>query len=176
MPFSDLSTKVEDHAASAIAVMKDRGIRPHPINYTLWYAYFADHCPPLTRELNERLVENRPFTEAYGLEAFERYFGLDREGEQIVETSERVQEALGRVLKALTESGTANSGHGDAIEALSKDLASAGDGSDKVDGLVRAVLAETRKLVANTRAMERRLDASVREVETMRRNLESVRR
>ena len=174
MPYSDASSQSADWASAALDAINGTGVHPHPINFTLWYSYFADRIPELTRELRGHLEDGSPFTESRGRELFDRFFALDREGTQILETSVHLRDAVSRILAALNQADANNERHSENLETLSGELTDQLKSGD-VDAVIDALLAEVQRMVSDSRALKGQLSESSRRISELHANLESVR-
>ena len=57
-------------AKKTLALIEERGIRPTPHNYAIWFEYLRETNPDLTRAVNELLAKNGRYSEKMGMGSF----------------------------------------------------------------------------------------------------------
>ena len=63
MHVNETAEDIRRIADAAFSLIQDKGYRPTPKNYTLWFAYFAKVDPDLTRILDAVLADGEAFSE-----------------------------------------------------------------------------------------------------------------
>ncbi len=101
----DIFEQAKELAASGLQNMESRHIPATPMNFTIWYHYHAGSYPDLVRDLNLHIRNDAAFTEALNDEIYDKYFGLDRENEEVRETSGRIEAAATTILERLGDAG-----------------------------------------------------------------------
>jgi diguanylate cyclase len=175
MQQADNTKRSREYSAAALERMESLEIPPTPENYTVWYAYSAGQNPDLNKALDVLISNKSPFTAERNLEIYERFFAMDADLEYIQETGRKLEEEMGRIVSVLGEAGKDTNAYGRKMADLSGAL-SDGKTLENVQTTVRAMLQETRAIMAKNQHLEHRLEKSTREVTSLRADLESVRR
>ena len=170
----DIFEQAKELAASALQNTESRHIPATPMNFTIWYHYHAGSYPDLVRDLNLHIRNDAAFTEALNDEIYDKYFGLDRENEEVRETSGRIEAAATTILERLGDAGRDTADYGKKLAEFSGDVADWADGGD-VRSLVQGILEETHQITEKNQVLESRLGASAKEISQLRQHLEEVR-
>lgn len=153
--------------------MAERGIPANPMNYTVWYVYHSGKYPGLTHTLDELLARRAPFSVERNEEIYAKYFGADRQLEEVRETSSQIQGAVSEALHCIKEAEQDTSAYGDTLSGLSGKM-SATSASDSMQDTVERLLAETERMAHKSKSLEARLSESSREISELRQHLEEV--
>ncbi len=174
MQNSDNFEQAKKYAASAFQTMASRSIPATPMNFAVWYNYYADNDPNLVRGLDALLSNDIEFTDARNDEIHAKYFGLNRENDEIHETSRRVEAAIALVLERLGEATKDAADYGEKVTEFSGDISNQADGGD-VRRLVLGILEETRRINEKNQNLVHSLGDSTKEITLLRLHLEDVR-
>lgn len=166
--------KARQFAVAAFELMGSREISSTPPNYTVWYNYFANHLPELTRGLELMLRGNIDFTDERNEEIYEKYFGGGHDGQLLLETCGRIESAVGLVLEQVDESGRNTSEFDGKLTSFTGHLDERRDSGDIRD-MVEAIRHEARLLLEKNRDMAESLNESAREIGDLYQHLEKVR-
>jgi diguanylate cyclase len=162
-------------ADSAFSLIRNKGYRATPKNYTLWFAYFAKVDPDLTRILDAVLADGEEFSEQRALALYSQFFEIDMEAEAIRQSSALIEASVSKVLENLAKADKDASRYGDALQDYSGRLVPGLDEAT-VRRIVDGVVDETQKMRARNRAIVGDIKRSSQEIEDLRRTIENVRR
>ena len=157
---SDNFEQAKKYAASAFQTMESRNIPATPMNFTIWYTYYAGNDPNLVRGLDALLSNGIEFTDACNDEIHGKYFEQYRENEEVHETSKRVEAAITLVLERLGEATKDTADYGEKVTEFSGDIANQADSGD-VRKLVLGLLEETRRINEKNQNLVHNLDANI---------------
>ncbi|MEI8394397.1 MAG: GGDEF domain-containing protein [Rhodospirillaceae bacterium] len=150
-------------------------LEPGPANYTLWYSYYIDCLPDLTRAINLIHKDKRPFSQSCCDELFQRFFSSDAETKAIREAGERTQTALDRLLEVL-EAASADTGrYCETIGCLQDNLDRPMTIAD-LRAAISEIVVETRTISEDHRRLMQRLVDTGSELAVLRAKLHSARR
>lgn len=162
-------------AAQVIDRLSTEGLDPSPANYSLWYAYYSDSTPDLTKAINRLVQEGEALTQTQCDKLFQRFLCSDAEAKAIREAGERTQCALNKLIELLerTEADT-----GKRVETLDGYQAELEQSLtlDGVRSIVAAIAAETRVMTEEHERLHQRLSAASSELTQLRARLQSARR
>lgn len=161
--------------SQALTLMQRHDIPATPENYAIWYAYCAGTHPELSQILDILISNHTSFTPERNDELYERFFSMKPQTTALVDTGQKLEQAMGKIVKFLGEAGADTSAYGRRLADLSGDLA-AGDSIAEVQTTVRALIRETRGILVKNQELENRVARSGREIAALRKDLASVRR
>ena len=162
-------------ATKALDRIAAEGLEPFPANFTLWYSYYSDILPDLTRMIDVLVKSGQPFSQARCDELFQRFFGSDAEQRAIREAGERTQSAIGKLQEVLREAENGMSRYGDALGGFKSTL----DETISIERLraaVAAIATETEAIAEEHRRLQRRLSETGSALSQLRARLYSARR
>ena len=172
-----MSTTAENTAELArlaLPLMSRLGVPMTPRNYAVWYEYVAGSNAALKEEIDRRLAEEGPFTEAANDELFHQYVA-----ECDVATFQRIRAEMRQLLR---EVGSSLLNAGQDAERLGSQL----DGTvtqiehskslDEIRVLLRAAIDEARAMRESTSALKSHFDAKTREIQTLQQELDRARK
>ena len=162
-------------ATRALDRLAAEGLEPFPANFTLWYSYYSDVLPDLTRMVDVLVKNGQPFSQARCDELFQRFFGSDAEARAIREAGERTQNAIGKLQDVLREAESGYSRYGEALGGFKSNL----DGDAPLERLraaVAAIATETQAIADEHQRLQRRLTETGSALSQLRARLYSARR
>ncbi len=166
--------KAKEFSELAMDTMVSHGIPATPRNFAIWYSYHAGSYGELIRGLQVMLDNGIEFTQVRNEEIYDKYFGFDREGQEIRDTGARIEAAVGVVLQRLGEAGRDTAEYGDKLADFNGDMANSSS-SGQVRDLVQGILSETRQIMEKNQELERHLGDSAKQISELRDHLEEVR-
>lgn len=175
MKFSDPVDIAAHCARAAIGMMDRHGVPPHPNNFAVWYAFVADRNPELTATINGVLRAGQKFSDTVNADLYDRFFGSDKQEAELRMTSQRIEDAVSRVLTFLSVANQGAANYGTALETISGELDRTPT-SDELSTLVSTVLVETRQMIEINQQLETRLASSSDEVARLREDLDQLKR
>ncbi|MFQ5973990.1 MAG: GGDEF domain-containing protein [Alphaproteobacteria bacterium] len=153
--------------------MAELHIPPDPIHFTVWYNYYANQMPGLTRALDELEKAGRCDAAAC-LEVYVKFWGDDTQTDLIHKTNASIETAVGHVLEHLNQAGANASGYSSALAGFSSRL-SANPTADHAMSAIEDIVSVTRQMEEKTKVLENRLVESSREISELKETLASVR-
>ena len=174
MSFEDPKDKAREFGLAAIDLMGRCGVALTPMNYRVWYTFVAGRDPDLVKSLNVLLSNGVEFTPDRNREIYEQFFDAGDVIEGLHTTSAKLESFVSEILRQLDRTRVEQRAYCDKMTLASGDIATTSD-ADRLAGLVKNVLAETRDIVRKSQTLEERLSESSGEIATLRRSLERVR-
>ena len=170
-------------AEATMLALQHHRIRPTPEAYMLWYRHLAGERPDLSRRLKDLEVRNEPFDAALIGELFERYFGAEREVQQVAAASRAVELLLAELAHDLDTVEADAKTRGDRLGELRAAIAGEDVGSTAAPAatstatlraLVAGILEETTAMRSAAYRLQRRAVASAGEVAQLRATIEAA--
>ncbi|MDF2368292.1 GGDEF domain-containing protein [Sneathiella sp.] len=159
-------------AKKTLALIEERGIRPTPHNYAIWFEYLQETNPDLTRAVNDLLSKNGRYSEKLGIELFKKFFTREHEGRVIQETNRLVQKSMDNVMGDLKRTTADISTYG---EQLNDFAVKAGEvnGQD-LERMINEIVDQTNSMSDNSSHLQHGLDSASREIAELKRRLQYV--
>jgi diguanylate cyclase len=164
-----------EHATRALDLMREKRIPPTPNNFTVWYCYFSNEYPELTRALDLLLNNNQEFTEQRNALVYRKFCAGPFEALPLHIVADRIEAELHVVLGALEQAGRKARDYGQTLESATGQMATA-QGVDGILQIVGRLLYETRAMAMQSREIEEKLHASSCEIGKLKTDLEGARR
>ena len=90
MHYTDSAEKASQYASAAFERLLKEGLVPTPENYELWYVYFADANPEVTRAIDILCSSNQKITNERCQELHQRFLSEGRESEKVREAGDKI--------------------------------------------------------------------------------------
>jgi diguanylate cyclase len=172
---SETTEEIRRVADSAFSLIRSKGYRPTPKNYTLWFAYFAKIDPDLTRILDAVLANGEELSEQRALALYSQFFEIDMDVEALRQSSALIEASISKVLESLAKADGEASRYGEALQDYSGRLRPGLDQAT-VRRIVDSVLEETQRMQVRNQAIAGDIKRSSEEIDELRRTVENVRR
>ena len=176
MAYAHSQEQAQEFAGKAMAAMAAHGVPPSPQNFTVWYNYACGALPDLVKAIDVILSNRRELTAAVNEQIYARFFGFDREGAAVRETSAKVEEAIAKVQEFLAEASGNSERYGSRLEAFSGQLNPPPASLAELRVTIAGMVQHTRQITSENRALEARLNSSSETIRELRENLEDMRR
>lgn len=175
MAISDNPKIPRQVANSALAKMTELDIQPEPRHFTIWYHYFDDSFPDLSREINLLLADSGGMSEAQCLGLFEKYFTAEAESSLMHDVSQKLDRAMEQAVQYLNEAGEDAAEFGETLAGASDDLTKSKEESDPFE-ILKEVIEATREMQVRQKTMENQLRQSSTEIGRLQEEVEETRR
>lgn len=170
-------------ANQAIAKMEELGIPPIPLNYMVWYHYFADSYPDLKRTIDVLLDNEQVFDAQQCADLYERFFITPDDSAMVEITGSKMDQVMARAIQYLDEAGTDVAEFGEAMAEARGDLSLEKPDNkrdknilEEVRDIVKGVVDATRQMESRSKTLEERLAAASNEVSDLKRGIEVAQR
>tara|TARA_B100000315_G_scaffold258359_1_gene310174 strand:- start:2236 stop:3288 length:1053 start_codon:yes stop_codon:yes gene_type:complete len=161
-------------AQKAIKKMIELGVPASPVNYMVWYHYFANSYPDLKRTIDVLLDNNQEFDDAQCAKIYEQYFTLDMESGMLETASTNIENVINRAVQYLDEAGTNAAEFGETLADASGGLEGQSN-PDEARDIISGVVNATHEMEKRTKDLEERLVAASSEVADLRHEIEITR-
>jgi len=161
-------------AQDAIKKMIELGVPASPVNYMVWYHYYANSYPDLKRTIDVLLDNNQEFDDAQCAKIYEQYFTLDVESGLLDSASGSFEQIINRAVQYLDEAGTDAAEFGETLADASGGLAGPSS-PDEAREIISGVVNATQEMENRAKVLEERLAAASSEVADLRQEIEITR-
>ncbi len=174
MQYPETLEQSKDFARAAIRTMQQHQIAPNPVNYTIWYTYETGARPDLERTVDGIVEGGTDFSEEQCQELYRRFFSFETENDEVNKTSERIQDAVSKVLEFFDAAQSDANDFGRTLEGVSEQI-SGSHSVDEIGDLVRSIVTETDQMVQRSQRLEAEIAQSSQQVNELREHLREVR-
>ena len=175
MQYPETPEKASKFALAAFKRLKELGIAANPINFAIWYEYFAGKNHDLRKTIDALDVSDGVQDTSVYTDIYDRYIIAGANTARDREWSDRIDTVTERIVNALTASGSETEEYGVALKTFSGDLKTA-ESLDQIRGLVGDIIAETESMDTRTRELHQRVSKSTEEITELRKALDESRR
>ena len=175
MQYPETPEKASKSALAAFKRLNELDVAANPINFAIWYDYFAGKNHDLKKTVDALSAGGgKPDVSAYA-ELYDRFIIAGANMTRDREWSDRIDTVTERIVSALTASGSETEEYGAALKTFSGDLETAGN-LDQIRGLVADIITETDSMDTRTRELYSRVSKSTEEITDLRKALDDSRR
>lgn len=170
--------KALQFANAAVSFLKKSKQPPHPRNFTLLYAYYADQSPALRRELDQALSLGKELTPEVLRSLYDKHFGIDFETQVIRDASKTIESTLSKLLQHMDEAAHHSRNYDQALREFSGRIDAETlktDGMEDLRAAVVTILDETQKMQANTTKLEARFSETNNKIGELGESLDQMR-
>ncbi len=87
-------------ASDALERMHEEELAPTPENYELWYTYYAQTNPEMSRAVDLVVANNESITDEHCQELYQRFLSNNRENERVREAGDQIQATIKNVRRS----------------------------------------------------------------------------
>ncbi len=180
MSSHELSESIEI-AKKAIAKMEELEIPAIPLNFMVWYHYFANSYLDLRRTVDVLLDNDQEFSAQQCADLYERFFVTPEDATLVEHTGTKLEQVMTRAAQYLGEAGSDAAVFGEAMAEASGDLSrnspegkSEQNELDEVRDIIKGVVEASRQMEVRSKSLEERLAAASTEVSELKMEIEAA--
>lgn len=175
MQYSQNPEKVKVNSDMALKRIVESSLLPLPEIYELWYLYYSQSSPEITRAVDILEASGKEMTSERCLELHERYLSKSSETARVKNAGEEIQKTIEDVAGAVHGVTTATSQYKHSLEVISAEMEE--DSSpEKVKGVLQTVMRDTQNMIAENEKLEQELAKSTAIMQELRNDLEMVKK
>ena len=163
-------------ARQAIVLMQENRVMMTPENFTLWYGYCAGGTRGLTDAIDGAIAADIKFTDTFNEDLYSRFIGKKRLDDAVFDTTTRVSQELGDIMKFVQEAGDNTKAFGDTLQGVSGELGASHSNPDIFPLLLDKLAKATTHMNERTHALEERLQSATHKVQQLQTNLIKIRK
>lgn len=160
---------------TAIGHLKANETPAYPRNYEIWFTYSANYSPALNRAINDILRVNGRLMPADVERIYEQFLSPMRFGERMEHIGGELSEMLAGVVSTIDGARGETQAYGQKLGDAKSRLEVAPDDRSVVNGVVQALITETKRMEERNREIESRLGEAQREIDDLHSALEALR-
>jgi diguanylate cyclase len=167
MQYPETPEKASKFALGAFKRLNELGVAANPINFAIWYEYFAGKNHDLKKTVDALAIsDGNPDSSVYA-DLYDRFIIAGANIARDREWSDRIDTVTERIVSALTASGSETEEYGAALKSFSGDLKTA-ESLEQIRGLVADIVSETESMDTRTRELYSRVSQSTDEITELR--------
>ena len=168
-PHTDTST-IAAHVMEAIGRY---GLQPTPETYRVWFTYFADSRPDLTRAVRELLDSHAAIDDDTCFSLYERFFGTAQTERQLQHTSHRLSELAQQLIAEVDGVSQGTSRYGHALSEV-RDGVQRSTSRAEIERLLGSIIDETGRMHGHMQRLEGALVESSARIQELRQGLQQA--
>jgi len=169
---NDLAKKI---SSSAMSRMLADNITPDPANFEVWYAYYSNVNPELKKAVDTLLKAKAALTTEDCHSLYEQYLSAAKNHQAYKRASDQIHATLEDVAGLMANVKDATSEYTETLEDVSQRVMAVKTPAE-MEQVLKAVVADTNKMMENNRKLSEQLDRSAMAMEELKRDMERVRR
>lgn len=150
-------------------------LSPIPENYELWYAFYANMSPEITRAIGILEASKKKITEDHCQELYKRFLSSKKTEDMVRNAGDNLQKTMLDITDLVKTVRDAASEYGETLEGVNLNLNKV-ENWDDMEGVIKDILDDTHKMIKHNESLENKLDQSTQVIEELNENLETVRR
>jgi len=162
-------------ALSALKRLKEQGIATNPINFSIWYEYFAGKNDDLKKTVDSMMSVDTAQNEDACADLYNRFIVAGASAARDKDWSERIEAVTDCIVDALTATGSEAEEYGQALKFFSGSLQNADD-IEQIRGLVVNIIEETDSMDTRSKELNQRVNEPADEINALRKALDDSRR
>ncbi len=176
LQYSQSKEKASEIASEALERIHSESLAPTPENYELWYVYYAELNPEVTRAIDILVANDQEINDERCREIHQRFLSESSENEKVKQAGDKIQETIKTVGGAVSSVKSATSQYNSALEEVAEKLDS--KDIDLVDArsALENVVSSTRSMMETNEKLELELTKSTAAMMELQRDLDMVRK
>lgn len=168
--------KAGEFSSAALKRLQDDALALTPSNYELWYVYYSEENPEITRSIDVLEAAGDLITQDVCDELYEKYLADDSQSEKVKEAGDKVQNTIREVNSMVTNAKEATSKYNSSLGNVTEKLHNKDISRDEIEAVLKNVMDNTKQMMAQNEALEEKLGQSSQAMIQMQRDLEIVRK
>jgi diguanylate cyclase len=175
MNYPETPEAASKFALSALKRMKELGLAANPVNFAIWYEYFAGKNDNLNKSVDQ-MVSGEENRDPAGYNAlYKRFIVAGQSAALDKGWSDRIEAVTDRIVAALSTTGSNTEEFGEALQTFSGGVEKA-DSIEQVHDLVVDIVEETNAMDARSKELHLQVTNSANEISELQEALEASRR
>lgn len=174
MSFESREDQVREYGHAAIEAMEAHNVSLTPANYRVWYTYVAGQDPDLSKMMDLLISNKVVFTPDRNRDIYEKFFDTGSAIGELFTKGAEIEALTAKILDHLSQASADQSTYHENMSVLSDGLSAQTDAVALAE-MMKAVLAETKKIITKSQQIKESLDDTSIEMANLKRNLEEAR-
>ncbi len=174
MPHTHSIEKAKKLAGKALEKIDQEKLLPDPVNFELWYTYYAQENPELSHTL-DLLIEKKKITDKICQKIHLQYLSDRRESEQVRQAGSTIQSTIQDVTGIVTNVKSATSKYNATLNDVTNKLEN-GISQKEMEVVLVDIMDNTQDMIRHNQTLENELTKSSQAMIALQRDLELVRK
>ncbi|MDP3533198.1 MAG: GGDEF domain-containing protein [Alphaproteobacteria bacterium] len=170
---SDRLNNSHSIATKTISKLKELNIKPLPENYVVWFSYFADTNPDLTKTIDILFTNNKPIDEEITRQLYKKFYTFEIEGEQYLKTAQKTDSALHEIKNYLIDYSQQTNEYDSQLKGVSEKI-NADSSQENIQELLEIMIKSTKIIQLQNTTLQNKLDTSQQEIDSLKHNLDNL--
>lgn len=164
-------------SSQAFEKIKAENLLPTPENYELWYVYYSEENPEITRAIDVLISTGQALTEERCQEIHQRFLSDSSENERVRQAGDKIQSTIKEVTGAVSNVKQATSRYSTTLAQVTNEIKEKKNLSQQeVEKILGSVMDNTQDMLKQNLALEEELTRSSRAMKELQRDLDLVRK
>lgn len=160
-------------AIKTITKMKELNIKPLPENYIVWYSYYANSNPDLSKTIDILFSNNRTIDEEITRQLYRKFYTFEVEGEQYLTTAQKTDNVIHEIKNYLIDYSQQTNEYGSQLKGVSEEINS-DTSQERIQEFLDVMIKSTKIIQKQNSNLQKKLDTSQQEIDGLKRNLDNL--
>lgn len=160
-------------ASKTINKMKELNIKPIPENYVVWYSYYTNTNPDLTKTIDILFTNKRNVDEEITRQLYKKFYTFEIEGEQYLNTAKKTDNMLHDIKNYLINYSQQTNEYDSQLKGVSDEISSNAS-QEKVQELLDVMIKSTKIIQKQNNNLQKKLETSQKEIDNLKHNLDNL--
>ena len=176
MQYSESTEQAKEIAAEAFSRIQAESLTPTPEAYELWYVYYANLNPEVTRAVDVLVASGQGINNDRCREIHQRFLSDSFENERVKQAGDKIQETIKSVGGAAASLKSATSQYNASLVDMTDKLSNEDVDIEEARAALNSVVANTQQMMNQNEKLEQELSKSTAAMLDLQRDLEKVKK
>jgi diguanylate cyclase len=169
--------KAQKLSKSALERIVKEKLLPTPENYQLWYVYYSEENPEITRAIDVLVATGQALTDERCQEIHQRFLSDSSENERVRQAGDKIQTTIKTVSGMVSNVKEATSKYNTRLTDMTGAISKKGTLTrEDIEGIISDVMEGTQDMMRHNLTLEEELGRSSKAMRELQRDLDLVRK
>jgi polyhydroxyalkanoate synthesis regulator phasin len=165
--------KAQKLSKSALERIVKEKLLPTPENYQLWYVYYSEENPEITRAIDVLVATGQALTDERCQEIHQRFLSDSSENERVRQAGDKIQTTIKTVSGMVSNVKEATSKYNTRLNDMTGEISKKGTLTrEDIENIISDVMEGTQDMMRHNQTLEEELGKSSRAMKELQRDLD----
>jgi diguanylate cyclase len=169
--------KAQKLSKAALTRIEKEKLLPTPENYQLWYVYYSEENPEITRAIDVLVATGQALTDERCQEIHQRFLSDSSENERVRQAGDKIQTTIKTVSGMVSNVKEATSKYNTRLTDMTGAISKKSNLTrEDIEGIISDVMEGTQDMMRHNLTLEEELGRSSKAMRELQRDLDLVRK